>query len=52
MSDEKPTNKISFFKKITDLHKPQETIYEIKLESVTDTVDDLIQKAKGCIKFE
>jgi len=46
MTDERPTNKISIFRKDTDLHKPKESIVEIKLESMTDSVDDLITKAK------
>ncbi len=46
MTDEVPTNKVSIYKKHTDLQKPMETTYEIKLESVKDSVDDLILKAK------
>jgi|FLOH01.1.fsa_nt_gi hypothetical protein len=46
LTDEVPTNKVSIYKKHTDLQKPMETTYEIKLESVKDSVDDLILKAK------
>ena len=49
MTDEVPTNKVSIFKKETDMNKPRESIFEIKLESMTDSVDDLIKKAKEAI---
>jgi hypothetical protein len=45
-----PTNKVSIYKKDTDMHKPREVIYEIKLESMKDSVDELILKAKGALK--
>lgn len=51
MSDDRPSNKVSFFKKVSDMHKPMETIYEIRLESIDDSVDDLIAKAKGVVQL-
>jgi len=51
MTDDTPTNKVSFFKKELDQRLPREFVYEIKLESMTDSVDDLIKKAKEIISF-
>ena len=51
MADDIPTNKVSFFKKELDQRTPREVVYEIKLESKDDSVDDLIAKAKGVIDF-
>ena len=50
MSEDTPTNKVSFFKKELDQREPREVVVEIKLESRTDSIDDLIKKAKGALK--
>lgn len=49
MTDDIPTNKVSIFRKELDQRAPRELVYEIKLESITDSVDDLIAKAKSAI---